>query len=87
VGIFFRHKVITVAYACLGAFVFSCYIIYDTQLMMGGKHKYSINPGMNPMNLFYSIGALAGQCFSHASIFSQDMSLHGKDILTVKVGL
>ena len=27
-----------------GALIFSCYLIYDTQLMMGGKHKYSLSP-------------------------------------------
>ena len=27
-----------------GAFVFSLYLIYDTQLMMGGKHKYALDP-------------------------------------------
>ena len=31
-------------YASLGALVFSFYLIFDTQLMMGGKHKYSISP-------------------------------------------
>lgn len=27
-----------------GAIIFSLYIVYDTQLMMGGKHKYSLSP-------------------------------------------
>ncbi|CAL8089486.1 unnamed protein product [Orchesella dallaii] len=31
-------------YACLGALLFSVYLIYDTQLMIGGNHKYSISP-------------------------------------------
>lgn len=31
-------------YSSIGALLFSFYIIYDTQLMMGGKHKYSIHP-------------------------------------------
>lgn len=31
-------------YASIGALVFSLYLVYDTQLMMGGKHKYSISP-------------------------------------------
>jgi protein lifeguard len=30
--------------ACAGAAIFSFYIIYDTQIMMGGEHKYSISP-------------------------------------------
>ena len=28
----------------IGAFVFSLYLIYDTQMMMGGKHKYALDP-------------------------------------------
>ncbi|CAG7699652.1 unnamed protein product [Allacma fusca] len=31
-------------YACLGALLFSVYLIYDTQLIIGGKHKNSISP-------------------------------------------
>ena len=27
-----------------GAFMFSLYLIYDTQMMMGGKHKYALDP-------------------------------------------
>ena len=27
-----------------GALIFSCYLVYDTQLMMGGKHAYSLSP-------------------------------------------
>ena len=27
-----------------GAFVFSLYLIYETQMMMGGKHKYALDP-------------------------------------------
>lgn len=37
-------KVVNLVYASLGALIFSIYLIYDTQLMMGGKHKYSISP-------------------------------------------
>jgi len=33
-----------IGYGSLGALVFSLYIVYDTQLMMGGKHKYSLSP-------------------------------------------
>ena len=28
----------------MGAFIFSLYIIYDTQVMLGGNHKYSLSP-------------------------------------------
>ncbi|XP_017766172.1 PREDICTED: protein lifeguard 1 isoform X2 [Eufriesea mexicana] len=37
-------KIITVVYASLGALLFSIYLIYDTQMMMGGSHKYAISP-------------------------------------------
>merc|ERR1719483_181379 len=33
-----------IGYASAGALLFSFYIIYDTQMMMGGKHKYSVSP-------------------------------------------
>ena len=37
-------KITIIAYASAGALIFSMYIVYDTQLMMGGKHKYSLSP-------------------------------------------
>jgi len=27
-----------------GALIFSCYLVYDIQLMMGGNHSYSLSP-------------------------------------------
>lgn len=39
-----RNNIVTLVYASLGALIFSMYLVYDTQLMMGGKHKYSISP-------------------------------------------
>ena len=39
-----KYPVIRLIYACFGALLFSIYLIYDTQLMMGGDHKYSISP-------------------------------------------
>lgn len=44
VAIFVPGKTITLIYASLGALIFSFYLIYDTQIMMGGKHKYAISP-------------------------------------------
>ncbi|XP_053606662.1 protein lifeguard 1-like isoform X2 [Plodia interpunctella] len=38
------NKIVTLVYASLGALIFSLYLVYDTQLMLGGKHKYSISP-------------------------------------------
>ncbi|XP_071631050.1 protein lifeguard 4 isoform X1 [Temnothorax longispinosus] len=37
-------KTMTLVYAALGALIFSMYLIYDTQMMIGGKHKFSISP-------------------------------------------
>lgn len=44
VAIFIPGKVITLVYSSIGALIFSIYLVYDTQLMMGGKHKYAISP-------------------------------------------
>jgi hypothetical protein len=43
-GIFYRGEFFHFLIACGGAVVFSMYIVYDTQLMMGGDHKFSISP-------------------------------------------
>ena len=40
----FRSQVLRLVYSCLGAILFCVYIVFDTQLMMGGSHKYSISP-------------------------------------------
>ncbi|XP_013171967.1 PREDICTED: protein lifeguard 1-like isoform X1 [Papilio xuthus] len=39
-----RNNILTLVYASAGALLFSLYLVYDTQLMMGGKHKYSLSP-------------------------------------------
>lgn len=44
VAIFVKGKIITLVYSSIGALLFSIYLVYDTQLMMGGDHKYSISP-------------------------------------------
>ncbi|KAG5863970.1 Protein lifeguard 1, partial [Gonioctena quinquepunctata] len=44
VAMFVHNKIVQLVYASLGALIFSVYLVYDTQLMMGGKHKYSISP-------------------------------------------
>lgn len=44
VAIFVQNRIVSLVYASLGALIFSMYLVYDTQLMMGGKHKYSISP-------------------------------------------
>ena len=33
-----------IGFGVAGALIFSLYIIYDTQMMMGGKHEYALDP-------------------------------------------
>ena len=37
-------RTVNLVYASIGCIIFSLYIIYDTQLMVGGSHKYSLSP-------------------------------------------
>lgn len=39
-----RNHYANLAYSALGALLFSAYLVVDTQLMLGGKHRYSISP-------------------------------------------
>ncbi len=41
---FWKSDTASLIYAIAGALIFSLYLIYDTQLMIGGDHKYSISP-------------------------------------------
>eukprot|EP00128_Syssomonas_multiformis_P012007 Colp12_sorted_trinity150504_noHs@28236 len=43
-NIFIRDRVVHLVYSALGALIFSLYIVFDTQLMLGGKHKFSLSP-------------------------------------------
>ncbi|XP_022199997.1 protein lifeguard 1 isoform X2 [Nilaparvata lugens] len=43
-SMFFPSRIGSLVYSAGGAFIFSLYLIYDTQLMIGGEHKYSISP-------------------------------------------
>ncbi|KAK7065413.1 hypothetical protein SK128_000041 [Halocaridina rubra] len=43
-ALIFQNKVLNIVYSSIGALLFSFYLIYDTQLMIGGSHKYSISP-------------------------------------------
>ncbi|XP_014235708.1 protein lifeguard 1 isoform X1 [Trichogramma pretiosum] len=44
ITIFYHGKTVTIVYSSFGALLFSFYLVYDTQLMLGGKHKYSLSP-------------------------------------------
>jgi FtsH-binding integral membrane protein len=39
-----EQRTVKIVYAAIGTLIFSLYIVYDTQLMVGGKHKYSLSP-------------------------------------------
>ena len=68
-SVFFYSDFLRVVYATLGAVVFSAYLCYDVQLLMGGK-TYSLGPGehvvgamvlfLDIINLFLMILQLVG---------------------------
>ncbi|KAI9556274.1 hypothetical protein GHT06_018848 [Daphnia sinensis] len=70
VAIFVPGKITHLIYASLGALIFSAYLVFDTQLMLGGKHKYSISPEeyifaalnlyLDIVNIFIYILAIVG---------------------------
>ncbi|KAK6181690.1 hypothetical protein SNE40_009497 [Patella caerulea] len=39
-----QDRILTLVYSSLGALLFCAYLVFDTQMMMGGKHKYSLSP-------------------------------------------
>uniref|UniRef100_A0A0B6YRD5 Uncharacterized protein n=2 Tax=Arion vulgaris TaxID=1028688 RepID=A0A0B6YRD5_9EUPU len=63
-------RVLSLVYASLGALIFSAYLVFDTQMMLGGKHKYSLSPEeyifaalnlyLDIVNLFLFILAIIG---------------------------
>ncbi|EDV20949.1 uncharacterized protein TRIADDRAFT_60535 [Trichoplax adhaerens] len=42
--IFFYNRILYIVYASIGAFIFTLYLIYNTQLMMWGQKRYAISP-------------------------------------------
>ncbi|XP_046846013.1 protein lifeguard 1-like [Xenia sp. Carnegie-2017] len=42
--IFFHSQIVNLVYASLGALIFSLYLVYDTQIMMGDGKQYSLSP-------------------------------------------
>lgn len=44
IAMIWHGKIMTLVYASIGALLFSIYLIYDTQIMIGGNHKYAISP-------------------------------------------
>ena len=66
INLFLQNQFMQSIYAALSALLFSCFIVYDTQLIVGGKHnkyRYSIDDYvlaaisiyMDVVNLFVSI--------------------------------
>jgi FtsH-binding integral membrane protein len=53
-----QSRTLNLVYAAIGAIIFSLYIVYDTQIMVGGKHKYSLSPEeyvFGALNLYLDI--------------------------------
>jgi len=53
-----QSRTLNLVYAAIGAIIFSMYIVYDTQIMVGGKHKYSLSPEeyvFGALNLYLDI--------------------------------
>ncbi|RNA44168.1 lifeguard 1-like [Brachionus plicatilis] len=58
ISLIWRSEVLNILYAAFGAGLFSLYLVFDTQLMLGGKHKYSISPEdyiMAALNIYVDI--------------------------------
>lgn len=43
-ALIFRSEILNMVYSCLGALLFCFYLVFDTQLMIGGRHKYALSP-------------------------------------------
>jgi len=39
-----QNRNVRLVFAIIGAIIFSLYIVFDTQMMMGGNHKYALDP-------------------------------------------
>jgi protein lifeguard len=67
--IFWHNPILQLVYACLGAIIFSIYLIYDTQLIIGkGQYSYSLDDAylaavqlyLDIINLFLFILSIIG---------------------------
>ncbi|KAG8544269.1 hypothetical protein GDO81_022810 [Engystomops pustulosus] len=68
----FRSMWLNIVYACIGTFIFGMYLVVDTQLITGGKHRYSVSPEeyifaalniyLDIVNLFLLLLQLFGLC-------------------------
>lgn len=65
------NRYMDIIYGCAGALIFSVYLVIDTQMMMGGNHKFSISPEeyifaaialyLDILNIFLYILKIMGQ--------------------------
>ena len=69
ITIFWRNPIVQLIYACMGALIFSIYLIYDTQLVIGkGQFSYSLDDAylaaiqlyLDVINLFLFILQILG---------------------------
>ncbi|XP_076752909.1 glutamate NMDA receptor-associated protein 1 lifeguard [Xylocopa sonorina] len=70
IAMIWHGRIMNLVYASLGALLFSVYLIYDTQTMIGGNHKFSISPEeyifaalslyLDVMNIFIYILTIIG---------------------------
>lgn len=71
----FPSKMFMLVISCVGALLFSMYIVYDTQMMIGGDHKYSISPEdyvFATLNLYLDIVMLFTYILYILGILSDD---------------
>ncbi|XP_068091373.1 protein lifeguard 1-like [Hyperolius riggenbachi] len=68
----FRTYWLSIVYACIGTLVFGLYLVFDTQLILGGNHRYSVSPEdyifaalniyVDVVNLFLLLLQIFGLC-------------------------
>nr|XP_006825528.1 PREDICTED: protein lifeguard 1-like [Saccoglossus kowalevskii] len=69
-ALIFQNRILDMVYASIGALIFAGYLVVDTQMMMGGKHKYALsteeyvfaalNLYLDVVNLFIMVLFLVG---------------------------
>ncbi|GBP08773.1 Protein lifeguard 2 [Eumeta japonica] len=74
-----RNPTLNLLYAVLGVILFSCYLVYDTQLMIGGKHKYGAGDALvTSVKLRVSVGGDDRVLWWRACSFAPQKCLGGK---------
>ncbi|XP_075683828.1 protein lifeguard 1-like [Rhinoderma darwinii] len=68
----FRSMWLNIVYACIGTLIFGMYLVVDTQLITGGKHRYAVSPEeyvfaalniyVDIINLFILLLSIFGLC-------------------------